>query len=146
MQHNPSSESLQQVFNDWSAALNEGRLDDFYAYFHADADILDEDFPWRMTKTDFIDHIGFHATSNGGQGVWEFFQWIPRELHVVVVGHTGHVAGFSTFRGKPRDCGFRQRFMGIRRRRLDPAVLAPERARRAHRRRIACMNAGTPKR
>ena len=113
MQHNPSSESLQQVFNDWSAALNEGRLDDFYAYFHADADILDEDFPWRMTKADFIDHIGFHATSNGGQGVWEYFQWIPRELHIVVVGHTGHVAGFSTFRGKPRDCGFRQRFMGF---------------------------------
>ena len=27
--------------------------------------------------------------------------------------NTGHVSGFSTFRGKPRDAGFRQRFMGF---------------------------------
>ncbi len=105
--------SLEQAFNDWCSALNEGRLDDFYAWFHDDADILDEDFPWRMSKAEFIDHIAFHATSNGGKGVWEFFQWLPRELHFVVAGQTGHVAGFSTFRGKPRDCGFRQRFMGF---------------------------------
>ena len=26
---------------------------------------------------------------------------------------TGQVSGFSTFRGKPVDAGFRQRFMGI---------------------------------
>jgi hypothetical protein len=34
-------------------------------------------------------------------------------MHFLVVGQTGHVAGFSTFRGKPRDAGFRQRFMGF---------------------------------
>ena len=105
--------SLEQAFKDWCAALNEGRLDDFYAFFHEDADFLDEDFPWRMTKPEFEDHLWFHAASNGGQGLWEFFQWIPREVNTVCVGQTGHVAGFSTFRGKPRDTGFRQRFMGF---------------------------------
>ena len=113
MQHSPTTASLRKVFDDWTAALNEGRLDEFYGYFHEDADFLDEDFPWRMTKVEFIDHIAFHATSNGGQGVWEFFQWIPRETRFIVVGNTGHVSGFSTFRGKPRDAGFRQRFMGF---------------------------------
>ena len=44
---------------------------------------------------------------------WESFEWRPRELHFVVIGDTGHVSGFATFRGKPRDAGFRQRFMGF---------------------------------
>ncbi len=111
--HSPTKGSLEAVFADWTDALNTGRLDDFWAYFHEESDTLDEDFPWRMTKEEIIDHIDFHAVSNGGKGLWEFFQWVPRELHLVVVGQTGHVAGFSTFRGKPRDCGFRQRFMGF---------------------------------
>jgi len=113
MQHCATKESLQEVFEDWSTAFNEGRLDDFYAYFHEDADVLDEDYPWRMTKPEFIDHIWFHSAGNEGQGMWEYFQWIPRELNFVVAGQTGHVAGYSTLRGKPRDCGFRQRFMGF---------------------------------
>lgn len=113
MSPSATKESLQEAFNDWTNALNEGRLDDFYAYFHEDSEVLDEDYPWNMNKEEFVDHIGFHAISNGGEGVWEFFQWIPRETNVVVVGETGHVGGFSTFRGKPRDCGFRQRFMGF---------------------------------
>ena len=57
-----------------------------------------------------MDHIDFHA---GGDGLWEHFKWIPRELNFRVWGTTGHVSGFSTFRGKPRDAGFRQRFMGF---------------------------------
>ena len=113
MAHEATVASLKATFEDWSTCLNEGRLDDFFAYFHADSDTLDEDYPWRMTKDEFIDHIAYHATSNGGQGLWEFFQWIPRECNFVVVGTTGHIAGFSTFRGKPRDAGFRQRFMGF---------------------------------
>jgi hypothetical protein len=56
-----------------------------YEHFHDEADILDEDYPWRMTKAEFVDHIAFHATS----GLWEFFQWVPRELHFLVVGQTG---------------------------------------------------------
>jgi hypothetical protein len=113
MKHQPTETSLRQVFGDWTEALNAGHLDQFYEHFHDEADILDEDYPWRMTKAEFVDHIAFHATSNGGKGLWEFFQWVPRELHFLVVGQTGHVAGFSTFRGKPRDAGFRQRFMGF---------------------------------
>jgi len=31
----------------------------------------------------------------------------------ICIGDAGHVSGYSTFRGKPRDCGFRQRFMGF---------------------------------
>ncbi|MFN0042379.1 MAG: hypothetical protein ACKVSF_04095, partial [Alphaproteobacteria bacterium] len=72
------------------------------------SETLDEDFPWRMSKAEFIDHIAFHT-----KGLWEGFEWIPREIVVKVWGTTGHVSGFSTFRGKPRDAGFRQRFMGF---------------------------------
>lgn len=104
--------ALTQRFEDWYGALNGGDLDAFWAMFHADSEILDEDYPWRMNKAEFIDHIDFHA-AGGGKGLWEFFQWVPREVNVMAIGTTGHVSGFSTFRGKPRDAGFRQRFMGF---------------------------------
>lgn len=45
--------------------------------------------------------------------MWEFFQWLPRDVEAKTWGLTGNVSGFSTFRGKPRDAGFRQRFMGF---------------------------------
>jgi len=35
------------------------------------------------------------------------------EVSVKVWRTTGHTSGFSTFRGKPRDTEFRQRFMGV---------------------------------
>lgn len=79
---------------------------------HAQMQVLDEDFPWCMSKAEFEEHLDFHL-NGGGKGLWEFFQWRAREIHFVVVGDTGHVSGFSTFRGKPRDAGFRQRFMGF---------------------------------
>lgn len=104
--------SLQQVFKSWTNALNTGDLETFFATFHDQSEILDEDYPWRMDKAEFVDHIDFHALG-GGKGLWEFFQWIPREMQFVVIGNTGHISGFSTFRGKPRDTGFRQRFMGF---------------------------------
>ncbi len=113
MTQDANLQSLQETFDDWTACLNEGKLDEHFDYYHEESDILDEDYPWRMSKADFQDHIHFHAASNDGKGVWEFFQWIPRENHFLVVGDTGHIAGFSTFRGKPRDSGFRQRFMGF---------------------------------
>ncbi len=103
---------LKEVFKDWSKSLNEGNLEKFYDFFDEDSEILDEDYPWRMDKSEFIDHINFHAFG-GGQGVWEFFEWVPREVNYKVWGSTGHISGFSTFRGKPKDSGFRQRFMGF---------------------------------
>lgn len=105
-----ATQDLEAAFVTWKDGLNTGDLDAFWQVFHDEAEILDEDFPWRMSKEDFIDHINFHA---GGQGLWESFEWIPREMNFKVIGDTGHVSGFSTFRGKPRDAGFRQRFMGF---------------------------------
>lgn len=106
------TKALRSTFDDWVEALATGDLDRFWNYAHEQSEFLDEDYPWRLNKPEFIDHIDFHA-SGGGEGLWEFFQWLPRELNVLVIGDTGHVSGFSTFRGKPRDAGFRQRFMGF---------------------------------
>ncbi|MEO1193759.1 MAG: nuclear transport factor 2 family protein [Pseudomonadota bacterium] len=107
-----SEASLTAAYEAWYKALNSGDLDGFWALFHKQSEMLDEDYPWRMTLPEFIDHINFHA-AGGGKGLWEFFQWVPREENLLVIGNTGHVSGYSTFRGKPRDCGFRQRFMGF---------------------------------
>lgn len=103
---------LRAAFEDWLDGLASGDLERFWGYAHERAEFLDEDYPWRLDKQEFIDHIDFHV-SGGGQGLWEFFQWLPRELNFTVIGTTGHVSGYSTFRGKPRDAGFRQRFMGF---------------------------------
>ncbi|MSO70109.1 MAG: hypothetical protein EXQ98_07530 [Alphaproteobacteria bacterium] len=108
MKQDATIAGLDATFKDWTRALKEGDLNAFYAYFDENSETLDEDFPWRMTKAEFIDHITFHT-----KGLWEGFEWIPREIAVKVWGTTGHVSGFSTFRGKPRDAGFRQRFMGF---------------------------------
>ena len=112
MTSDSNTKSLRDAFDTWTNALNEGDLDTFWAAFHDQAEILDEDYPWRMNKTEFVDHIAFHA-AGGGTGLWEFFQWIPRDVNCLVIGDTGHISGYSTFRGKPRDAGFRQRFMGF---------------------------------
>jgi len=96
MMHEATRESLTAVFEDWTNALN-GDLEKFWSYFDAESETLDEDYPWRMTKDEIIDHIDFHA-AGGGQGLWEFFQWVPREVNVKIFCTTGHVSGFSTFR------------------------------------------------
>ena len=122
-------QSLEAAFHAWKDGLNTGDLDAFWQAFDTEAEILDEDFPWRMDLDDFKDHIAFHA---GGKGMWESFEWKPREMHFKVFGETGHVSGFSTFRGKPRDAGFRQRFMwlypdvGVSGWSLEGGLLAPE--------------------
>lgn len=110
MKQDATTAGLEATFKDWTRALNEGDLNAFYAYFDENSETLDEDYPWRMSKAEFMDHIGFHTK---GKGLWESFEWIPREVAAKVWGTTGHVSGFSTFRGKPRDAGFRQRFMGF---------------------------------
>ena len=99
---------LSAAFADWTDALNSGDMDRFYAYFHEESETLDEDFPWRYSKSEIIDHFAFH-----GRDLWEFFEWVPRDVVVKAWGQSGHVSGFATFRGKPRDAGFRQRYMGF---------------------------------
>ena len=95
MTQDATPEGLEAAFHAWARGLNEGDLDAFWSAFDDGAEILDEDYPWRMTLEEFKDHIDFHA---GGAGLWEHFKWIPRELNVRVWGTTGHVSGFSTFR------------------------------------------------
>ena len=101
------SQELEASFKIWRDALNQGDLKTFYAAMDDDIVIYDEDIPWRFSKADFVDHIAFHTN------LWESFQWVPRELRFQIRGGTGIVSGFATFRGKPKDAGFRQRFMGF---------------------------------
>ena len=44
---------------------------------------------------------------------WDSFEWVPRELQYSCLNTVGIVSGYATFRGKPKDAGFRQRFMGF---------------------------------
>ena len=99
--------STEEAFEAWGAALNSGDLDAFYGMMADDMVIFDEDIPWRFSKADFVDHIAFHV------GVWEAFEWVPREIRVQERGAVGIVSGYATFRGKPKDSGFRLRFMGF---------------------------------
>lgn len=102
-----SSQELETCFKAWRDALNRGDLTSVYAAMDEDMVIYDEDIPWRFSKADFVDHIAFHVP------LWESFQWVPRELRFQTRGDTGIVSGYATFRGKPKDAGFRQRFMGF---------------------------------
>lgn len=99
--------NLEQAFEKWRNAFNTGDIDTAYGMMDGDMVIFDEDIPWRFSKADFVDHIEFHIPQ------WESFQWVPRELRYQTHGATGIVSGYATFRGKPKDCGFRQRFMGF---------------------------------
>ena len=99
------SASLEKAFQAWSNALNGGALDVFYKMMDDQMVIFDEDIPWRFSKADFQDHLAFHVA------LWESFSWLPRDLRFQLHGETGIVSGYSTFRGKPKDAGFRQRFM-----------------------------------
>ena len=76
MTNSVNIDGLKDTFNSWSNALNQGDLDKFFGYFDDESETLDEDYPWRMNKADFVDHINFHAMG-GGIGMWEFFEWIP---------------------------------------------------------------------
>ena len=102
-----NSEALEAAFSDWRNAFNGGNLDAVYKAMNDGMVIFDEDIPWRFSKADFVDHIDFHLPN------WESFAWVPRELRFQVHGETGLVSGYATLRGKPKDAGFRQRFMGF---------------------------------
>lgn len=98
--------SLKSAFAALENALATGDLDTFYGCMIEDAIILDEDLPYAGNKSAFQDHISFHGPDN-----WEGFAWKPRDLHVSCVANAGSVVGFSTFRGKPVDAGYRIRPM-----------------------------------
>ncbi len=98
------SASLETAFRTWTDAFNRGVVEEAYKMMDDAMVIFDEDIPWRFSKSEFQDHILFHVP------LWESFAWVPRELRFQVHGATGVVSGYSTFRGKPRDAGFRQRF------------------------------------
>ncbi len=102
------AKKLEKAFEKWRGALNEGDLERFYRAIDEDAVIYDEDIPFRLSKNDFVDHIGFHT-----RDLWESFEWRPRELRFQEHGDTGIISGYATFRGKPVGAGFRQRFMGF---------------------------------
>ena len=102
-----STDTLETAFDDWRNAFNGGNLDAAYKAMNDGMVIFDEDIPWRFSKADFVDHIEFHLPN------WESFEWVARELRFQVHGEVGVVSGYATLRGKPRDCGFRQRFMGF---------------------------------
>jgi ketosteroid isomerase-like protein len=102
-----ATQGLEAAFTAWREALSRGDLTSLYAAMDEEMVIFDEDIPWRFSKADFVDHIAFHLP------LWDSFHWVPRELRFQTRGDTGLVSGFATLRGKPKDAGFRQRFMGF---------------------------------
>ncbi len=102
-----AASTLEEAFIRWKNALGAGDLATFYGMMDDAMVIFDEDIPWRFSKADFMDHIEFHIPQ------WESFQWVPRDLRFQSFGATGIASGYATFRGKPKDAGFRQRFMGF---------------------------------
>lgn len=99
------SASLETAFVAWRDAFNTGDLEAAYKAMDDTMVLFDEDIPWRFSKAEFADHVLFHIPN------WESFAWVPREMRYQVHGETGIVSGYATFRGKPKDAGFRQRFM-----------------------------------
>jgi len=100
------AKTLEQTFTDLTQALATGDLEGFYGLILPDAVIMDEDLPFRVDRAGFQDHISFHGPDN-----WEGFAWKPSHVSFVSKGTSGAVAGYSMFRGKPRDAGFRLRPM-----------------------------------
>ncbi|MBD2842615.1 YybH family protein [Erythrobacter rubeus] len=97
---------LEQAFDSLVGALATGDLDGFYGLIEPDAVIMDEDLPFRVDRAGFQDHISFHGPEN-----WEGFAWKPQQMRFREHGDTGVAVGFSMFRGKPKDAGFRLRPM-----------------------------------
>jgi ketosteroid isomerase-like protein len=102
------AEGLRIAFRKLANALATGNLDQFYSLMDDSAIIIDEDIPFRLTKTEFKNHINFHIG-----GIWETFSWQDRNPQFRVFEDTGIVASYATFRGKPVDSGYRQRHMAF---------------------------------
>jgi ketosteroid isomerase-like protein len=101
-----ASSGLQSAFELLIGALNRGDLTVFLDGLRQDVIVIDEDAPVRMNREQWLDHLSFHGPKN-----WESFGWIPGGLQVREFGDTGYVVGHATFRGKPRDAGFRLRHL-----------------------------------
>ena len=100
------SSGVEAAFKEMVGALKSGNLDGFYGAMHPAFTMIDEDSPFRMSKAEFQDHIGFHVS-----GIWESFEWKPLTFESREFGSSGTITGFATFRGKPRDAGFRIRHL-----------------------------------
>jgi len=103
-----SLNGLKEAFYNLDKALGTGDLETFYMLIHNEAIIIDEDIPFRLSKSGFKDHINFHIG-----GIWESFEWQDRNPKFRVFGNTGIVVSHATFRGKPVDSGYRQRHMAF---------------------------------
>ena len=68
-------QQLKAVFQKWADHLGSGQLDDFYAMMDEEIIIFDEDLPWRLTKKDFIEHIGFHVLN------WDSLNGFPESFN-----------------------------------------------------------------
>ena len=101
-----SHASLDAAFLALSNALASGDLPGFYGLMHGDALIIDEDIPFLGGLAEFKDHSDWHVS-----GIWTGFQWCPRTWNTLAANDSGVVTGYSTFRGKPVDAGYRQRHM-----------------------------------
>jgi hypothetical protein len=81
-----------------------GTLEEFLAFLSDSVLVVDEDTPFVLDKAGFTDHLTFHLGGN-----WDSVAWVPRDIKYELVGPAGVVSGAFTFRGKPRNAGFRLR-------------------------------------
>ncbi len=97
--------SLSRAFEQGIAVFQgKGTRDAFFAFLADDVLVIDEDTPFVLDRAAFSDHIDFHLS-----GIWDSVGWVPREVRFEVFGTSGVISGSFTFRGKPRDGGFRLR-------------------------------------
>jgi hypothetical protein len=97
--------SLAQAFEQGIAVFQgKGTREAFFAFLADDVLVIDEDTPFVLDRAAFSDHIDFHLS-----GIWDSVAWMPRETRFEVLGTSGVISGLFTFRGKPRDGGFRLR-------------------------------------
>ena len=97
-------QQLKAVFQKWADHLGSGQLEDFYAMMDEEIIIFDEDLPWRLTKKDFIEHIGFHVLigtlSNG------------LKASILLPKYGWNRIWICHFSRQTKRRGFRQRFWG----------------------------------
>ena len=93
--------SLENAFKAWVSTLNEGKSEAFLHLHHEHAVFVDEDSPFRMSRDEFVDHLGFH-----GKNIWEGFAWVPRSSSYRVFSDTGVVADNHVFGGTAEFAAF----------------------------------------
>jgi Domain of unknown function (DUF4440) len=105
MSDSATAAALQQAFEQGLAVFQgKGTREAFFAFLADDVLVIDEDTPFVLDRAAFSDHIDFHLS-----GIWDSVAWMPRDTRIEVLGTSGVISGAFTFRGKPRDGGFRLR-------------------------------------